>query len=366
MKTLLALLASAALAATARAAEASWRFAVSGDSRNCGDVVMPAIARDARAQGARLYLHLGDFRKTYDFDEDMRAERGAKLTVGEYLRDEWDDFIRNQVEPFGDLPVYLAIGNHETIAPKTRADYLAQFADWLDAPAVRAQRLADDPHDRRLRTYFHWRQDGVDFIMLDNATLDQFDDEQLRWLEKVLEAAKRASDVKGILLGMHRALPNSFSCGHSMNESAAETESGRRVYRDLLQWRAESGKTVSVLASHSHFLLEDIYDTPYWNNKAAKDRGVLPGWIVGTAGAMRYSLPASRTQGALAKEKTYGYLLATVGKGGSAISYVFREVKEADVPKDVVARFGPELVRSCFEGNFEASRKPLPASCLDE
>ena len=28
-------------------APGAWQFAVSGDSRNCGDVVMPAIAADA-------------------------------------------------------------------------------------------------------------------------------------------------------------------------------------------------------------------------------------------------------------------------------------------------------------------------------
>jgi hypothetical protein len=358
---ILALLASVPSAA----ADAPWSFAVSGDSRNCGDVVMPAIARDARARGARFYLHLGDFRKTYDFDEDMLAERGGKLTVSEYLAGEWDDFIANQLAPFGDLPVYLGIGNHETIAPKTRAEYLAQFADWLDAPALRAQRLADDPRDHLLKTYYHWRQGGVDFIVLDNATLEQFDEEQLRWLEKVLEADKSAADVKSVVVGMHRALPNSFSCDHSMNESPAEVDSGRRAYRDLLRWRAATGKGVQILASHSHFLLENTYDTPYWRNSRAADRGVLPGWIVGTAGAIRYALPESLPKAGLAKTRTYGYLLAAVAPDGK-VTFEYRELAQADVPPDVVKRFGDALVRSCFEGNWEPARKTPPASCFEK
>jgi hypothetical protein len=365
MKCLLLLAALALPPSAARAAQAPWRFAVSGDSRNCGDVVMPSIARDAREKGAKFYLHLGDFRKTYDYDEDMLAERGGKLTVAEYLAGEWDDFIANQLAPFGDLPVYLAIGNHETIAPKTRADYLAQFADWLEAPALRAQRLADDPKDHRLRTYYHWRQGGVDFVVLDNATAEQFDGEQLAWLERVLASARAADDVKSLVVVMHRALPNSFSCGHSMNESAAMTESGRRAYGDLVKWRADTGRPVHVIASHSHFLLENAYDTPYWNNKTAPDRGVLPGWIVGTAGAMRYPLPESLPKGALAKTRTYGYLLATVAKDGK-ISFEYRELARADVPADVVKRFGADLVRECYEGNFEASRKTAPKSCSEE
>src|ERR1700674_4142543 len=57
------------------AQDGTWRFAVSGDSRNCGDVVMPAIAQSVHQRGAEFYWHLGDLRALYDFDEDMMAER---------------------------------------------------------------------------------------------------------------------------------------------------------------------------------------------------------------------------------------------------------------------------------------------------
>src|SRR5690242_14324513 len=37
----------------------TWTFAVSGDSRNCGDVIMPAIAADSASHAPRFYWHLG-------------------------------------------------------------------------------------------------------------------------------------------------------------------------------------------------------------------------------------------------------------------------------------------------------------------
>ena len=54
----------AAVSTGARAAprSAPWTFVVSGDSRNCGDVVMPSIAAGAQAGRARFDWHLGDLR----------------------------------------------------------------------------------------------------------------------------------------------------------------------------------------------------------------------------------------------------------------------------------------------------------------
>src|SRR5262249_55869148 len=163
----------------------SWKFAVAGDSRNCGDVVMPALAAAVRAEGALFYWHLGDFRAMADFDQDMVSERKARsangLTILEYQRTAWNDFIENQLTPFGEIPVFLGIGNHELYPPKSRSDFLLQFADWFAAEPISRQRLADDPKDHRLKTYYHWVERGVDFVTLDNASADQFDDEQLKW-----------------------------------------------------------------------------------------------------------------------------------------------------------------------------------------
>src|SRR5260370_7561637 len=54
------------------AAEGTWRFIVSGDSRNCGDVVMPAIVAQAieRYQPS-FYWHLGDLRAISKIHEDI-------------------------------------------------------------------------------------------------------------------------------------------------------------------------------------------------------------------------------------------------------------------------------------------------------
>jgi hypothetical protein len=327
----------------------TWSFAVAGDSRNCGDIVMPGIAAGVRTDGANFYWHLGDFRASEDFDEDLLAAsefRDKHLAMADYQRIEWQDFISQQVDPFADIPVYLAIGNHELVSPKTRADYLEQFADWLDSPTIRAQRLRDDPHDHKLRTYYHWIQGGVDFVSLDNASTDQFDDAQLGWIERTLARDETDGKVHTIVVGMHDALPDSISTGHGMNESAEMERSGRRIYQDLLAFRAKTNKYVYVLASHSHFLIEDVY------NDACHSRSdtLLPGWIVGTAGAIRYRLPANVAGAKQARTDVYGYLLGTVRPSGE-IHFVFKEVRPGDIPARVRERYGSKQVQACFKEN---------------
>src|ERR1700761_752915 len=132
----LILLCAATVFAQSRPAQ-SWKFAVSGDSRNCGDIVMPAIAAGVHKSGAVFYWHLGDFRAIYRIDEDMSppVELGlhnTPLGTAPYLKGAWPDFIAHQMVPFGALPVYLLMGNHETVLPMTREAWLVQFADWLE------------------------------------------------------------------------------------------------------------------------------------------------------------------------------------------------------------------------------------------
>ena len=181
----------------------TWHFAVSGDSRNCGDVVMPSIAAAARANQAGFYWHLGDLRAIYDFDEDFKALH-PKTTIAEYLSTAWFEFQRSQIEQFGTMPFFLGIGNHETIPPKTRDEFVATFADWLNALEIREQRLKDDAHDHKVRTYYHWIRDGVDFINLDNATPDQFDAAQMKWLNALLERGQRDANERLSLACMRR------------------------------------------------------------------------------------------------------------------------------------------------------------------
>jgi hypothetical protein len=322
----------------------TWKFAVSGDSRNCGDIVMPGIAQGVRRDNATFYWHLGDYRAIYMFDEDYRHTH-PQATISDYLAAAWPDFIQHQVQPFGDLPVFLEVGNHEMISPMSRSSYIAQFADWLDAPILHRQRLADDPNDHLLKTYYHWIHRGIDFISMDNASADEFDAAQMKWFQAVLARDAKDAAIRTLVLGMHAALPDSLSAGHSMNDSAQEQSSGRAAYSQLLAFRKNTGKNVYVLASHSHFVINNVYATA-----CHPDAEALPGWIVGSAGAVRYRLPQDHAAASFAKTDVYGYLLATVAPDAT-ISFEFQEVREQDVPESVVNEFSRQQVDWCFAQN---------------
>ncbi len=344
--------------ATGGATAASWRFVVGGDSRNCGDIVMPSVAAGSAAQGAAFYWHLGDFRAIYDFDQDFLQQterRGKKVSISDYQRTAWDDFIESQLIPFGTIPVFLGIGNHELVAPKTRPELLNQFADWFNAEPIRRQRLQDDPKDHRLKTWYHWIQGGIDFVNLDNASSDQFEADQARWFEGVVTRAEANPEIRAIVVGMHAALPDSLAAGHSMNDWAQGEQSGRRVYARLLQVRKK--KPVYLFASHSHFYMRGIFGTR--EKKASAE--VLPGWIAGTGGAFRYALPAVASEAAEARTNVYGYLVVTVAAPGAApgeIRAEFHEIRESDVPASILSRYGADTVHECFVGNTASPALP--------
>src|SRR5215469_13010757 len=109
---------------TAQTKETTWSFAVSGDSRNCGDFVMPAIATKVKAENDAFYWHLGDFRAMSGPDQDLLSMRSSRdqLSLPEYQRIAWDDFLQHQIASFGSTPVFLGRGNHEAVQPKTRDD----------------------------------------------------------------------------------------------------------------------------------------------------------------------------------------------------------------------------------------------------
>jgi hypothetical protein len=334
----------------AKAPHAGWTFMVSGDSRNCGDVVMPAIAAAASAEQAAFYWHLGDLRLIADVDDDYRSLHPT-TSLNEYLAGAWADFKSSQIEAFGATPFFLGIGNHETVAPKGREEFVSTFAPWLDTPIIREQRLQDDPEDNGVRPYYHWRRDGIEFISLDNATPDEFDAAQLKWLSAVLQRARHDASVRALVVGMHEALPESLARGHSMSDFSAAEASGLNVYTRLLEVRRT--KPVYVLASHSHFVMSGIFNTPYWHEHG----GVLPGWIVGTAGAYRYALPPGSSQATFAKTHVYGYLRASVApreaKAKDPIRFEFKELQEDDTPRDVAAKYGTEFVHHCYAENAQ-------------
>jgi hypothetical protein len=173
----------------------------------------------------------------------------------------------------------------------------------------------------------------------------------------VLARAETDASIRAVVVGMHDALPDSISAGHSMNESAQLERNGRRVYQDLLAFRSKTNKPVYVLASHSHFLIEDTYNDACHRTPET----LLPGWIVGTAGAVRYRLPANLGQAKQAKTDVYGYLLGTVQPNGE-IRFEFKEVTSANIPPQVIERYGSKQVQACFEEN-KSTYSPAAPTC---
>jgi len=337
----------------------SWKFAISGDSRNCGDIVVPAIAAGVVKDGAAFYWHLGDYRALYMVDEDYaRIHPGTAIT--DYQNNAWPDFIQHQLNPFGSTPVFLGIGNHELIQPKTHYEAVAQFADWFDSPVIRQQRLADDPSDHMVKTYYHWIDRGIDFITLDNAATDQLSLDQMTWFTAELKRAATNPAVRTIVVGMHAALPDSISAGHSMNDSQQLQYTGRQVYQALVDFRRTTHKNVYVMASHSHYVLDNIYATACHTGD-----DVLPGWIVGSAGAVRYRLPTDLGRSTVHQTDVYGYVLATVAPDYT-ITFEFKPLAEKDVPKSTIDEFGKEQVGWCFEQNkspYQVGGPTCPITC---
>jgi hypothetical protein len=194
-----------------------------------------------------------------------------------------------------------------------------------------------------LRAYYHWVKGGVDFIALDNASAEQFDAAQMKWILSVIDRDEKSSQIRAIVVGMHEALPGSLGDNHSMTDSPQGDRTGRQVYEALLHVQNTAHKHVYVFASHSHLFLEDVFRTETWKGK------VLPGWIVGTAGAVRYRLPPGVKAGPKAFTDTYGFMVVTVAPDGS-ISTSFQPLTLDDLRR--VNPGVPEpLMRWCYEQN---------------
>lgn len=328
--------------------EAEFSFAFSGDSRDCGDVIMPAIASQVNKSGAAFYWHLGDFRAMYAIDRDVKEQASYKKEppslLEYYANIAWNDFLNQQIKPIT-IPVYLTPGNHEFlypdvdypkdarpidgITPKSRSDYRMTFSPYMPPGSK--------------QTYFHWTKGSVDFIALDNATDDQFDDDQLKWFEEVMHRDESDSSIKTIVVGMHEALPQSIASNHSMDQAEPKARAnGNRVY-DLLLSAQYSGKFVYVLASHSHYFMDGIF-----NNRPAKER--LRGFIVGTAGAVRYRLPPNAGIADKAKTDIYGYMIARIRANGE-VEFRFHEIHESQVPKETSKHYDSKFVHWCFARN---------------
>jgi hypothetical protein len=327
--------------------KAPWVFAVSGDSRNCGDLVMPAIAMLAKKHNPLFYWHLGDFRWMSERDEDMQSTYLLEPLEGDYITIAWSNFLHAQIVPFQPVPVYLGIGNHELFGGKKRRDYLDTFRAYLPAQGLHAPLSGNEYRS----VDYHWAAAKIDFIYLDNASTEKFDAEQLRWFEQVLDQDERDAGVKTVVVGMHTALPGSLAVNHSMDQYREDgKQRALTLYEDLVTARSKYHKNIYVLASHAHYYADDVFNSPYWRENGGA-ANILPGWIVGSAGAQFYQLPL----GVAAEPKhrmanVYGYLLAMVS-ADSQISFEFHEIGEADIRAVLAPVFKDTLVQFCMERN---------------
>jgi len=336
----------------AQQATTDWTFAVSGDSRNCGDFVVPAIAAKVKAEKDAFYWHLGDFRAMTGTDEDLQSMQpdDKKLTKEEYQPIAWDDFLKRQMASFGDFPVFLGRGNHEAVKPMTRDGYMQKFAKFLNRPEIVAQRKADGMES--VESWYHWTESGVDFVTLDNASKDQFSDAQLGWLRGVLDRDLAAdSGIKTIVVGMHESLPHSNSSDHAMDDWDLGIHTGEIVYRWLYDAQA-AGKHVYVLSSHSHYYSPNIYATPYWKQYT---KTVLTGIIIGSAGARRYALPSDADK--QSKTNIYGYLQGTV-HGDGTIEFKLHELSKDDLIQAKWPEASLKEICWCYAHNSEEDEKP--------
>jgi Calcineurin-like phosphoesterase len=351
--TLLAAFTLSAQTPAAQAPGSAWTFAVSGDSRNCGDFVMPAIAAKVKAEGDAFYWHLGDFRAMSSPDQDLQSMQpaNAKLSKDDYHARAWDDFLEHQMAAFGSFPVFLGRGNHETIPPMTREGYVAKFSSFLSRPEIVAQRTADGDAADPPQPWYHWTRDGVDFITLDNSSHDEFSDAQLHWLRSVLDRdLDPHSGIRAIVAGMHEGLPHSTGAEHAMDDWDLGTRTGELVYTWLYDAQA-AGKHVYILASHSHYYSPNIFNTPYWKQHSNR---VVPGWIIGSAGAVRYQLPKTANKGA--KTNIYGYLQGAVHADGT-IDFTLHELAENDLIEAKWPNAQQPDIHECFIHNSEGAPK---------
>lgn len=310
---------------------------------------MPAIATKVKAEKDAFYWHLGDFRWMSQQDEDITAmlPAGNHPTLDEYHERAWDDFLEHQMVAFGTFPVFLGRGNHENVKPMTREGYIAKFSGFLNRPEVIAQRKEDGDSASPIQSWYHWTENGVDFITLDNASKDEFTDAQLRWLRGVLDRdLALKSGIHTIVAGMHEALPHSTTSNHAMDDWELGIRSGETVYEWLLGAQT-AGKHVYILASHSHFYSPNIFDTPYWKQHG----GVAPGIIIGSAGARRYVLPAGVDK--TSKTNIYGYLQGTVHADGT-IDFGLHELTESDLVQSRWPNAPLDAIHECYIHNSEA------------
>jgi len=115
----------------------TWRFVVSGDSRNCGDVVMPGL-RERRRKIRPVLLAFGRIcgPSTLSTKTSNTAEyRETAIDCG--LRKHCvADFIDSQIAPFGSIPFFVALGITRRFRPEDSRRLSSAVCRLADTPCV--------------------------------------------------------------------------------------------------------------------------------------------------------------------------------------------------------------------------------------
>ena len=121
---------------------------------------------------------------------------------------------------------------------------------------------------------------------------------------------------------------------------------GELVYTWFYDAQA-AGKHVYLFASHSHYYSPNVFNSPYWKQHTST---IVPGWIIGSAGAHRYLLPKTAEKGA--KTHTYGYVQGVVHPDGS-IDFALRELSEQDLIQAKWPNAPLDAIHECYIHNAD-------------
>jgi 3',5'-cyclic AMP phosphodiesterase CpdA len=163
-------------------------------------------------------------------------------------------FQKKQVEYLSPVSFYPVLGNHEV----DWFGFVKGRVSGVDR-ATDAERLFQKSflgtRDTPVRSTFGNRvvysvdlEKGLHFVALDNVSDGGFGAEQLDWLAKDLDEARRDPRTKHVVVGMHKPLADNCTGGHSMAEDGG---AGRRDSARALELFQRYGVSL-ILASHVH------------------------------------------------------------------------------------------------------------------
>ncbi len=244
------------------------KFLVYGDNRTNTDD-HAAVVRAILSQESDLdfALHTGDLAQNYPFSQ------------------QWAHFFEVEHDLLARLPIFVAIGNHETM------DLLNEYARWFAPPTWDPDRLA------RFHA-FDWGQ--VHIVLLDSFDTARrsgnlhlglrpgVSDAQLEWLRADLTAAQARGQV--IFAAVHQG-PFSHPAPDTGHGGSPDVE--HKVVPLLVEHGA-----VAIFAGHDHF---------YERGRL----GDLDYFVAGGGGAPLYDVQA-HAPGVIVARKTLSYVVIEV------------------------------------------------------